>query len=1067
MTQLTDRPRQHPADIDRIRARRRREVAAGIFALFLMTGIVIGIPVALALLFRWPLPTSMPTSDFLTAPLSFDVVLNAIACLVWLAWVHLVVCLFVEWRSGRRGVGLTPRIPFAGASQDLARRLVGAVLLLSTATGAASVTVASATSAPVQRPSVAVVQDQGTPPALEVEQDQSKAQAAAAAQSGTRGHGQLVCTVMPPQGRYHDNLWDIAERHLGDGLRYKEIFALNKGRVFPDGRKLTEASLIHPGWKLIMPADAVGLPAATPAPPTPPVNPVNPSGSTAAGPSQAAPGQVNDSSAVGGGSSVAPGLSARGGGGPQAAPPQSAPRQAAPPHAAVPPHTSPPHAVPPGADVPPQAALPPAAPPQAGPPHTAVPPHASPPHAVPSGAAVPPQVAPPPAVPPQVSPPKAAEAQPATPKPAKAAQNAAVISAIGATQGSLPVEAIALWGLFGVELLAFGVIEAVIAKRRRQGQRREPGEALPRPNAGAAALEVALRSQADGESAQFLDRALRAAVVEGGTLPEAYAARLTSHRLELLLSSARNDAPFPFVAEDDGRVWALAREAALPSTEYARAPMPGLVSVGTDGDARVLVDLEAADGVICLDGPEPKCRALLAAAAAELATNVWSDHVRLTLVGFGEELVALAPDRVRWVDQVTDVLPELESRAASNASVPPDFDGDSVLTGRVRPATGHDGSPDYLLLAQPPDDATLRRLTVLAAGQRNGVGVMVVGRVAGARWTFQVDAQGDLDTGPLGLRLRAAQLAEPAYSALAELLGTATVGEFDGGSGRPDIDLLNPDVPVDRHLRALGTPQRLAPEFPEDLAVDVPPIRLVRLLGPPDVFSGPADDPPTPLLVEMIAYLAVNRDGVSPEALTAAIWPRGSRASEREGAMTQLGEWLGVDEAGKPRLILDDEGWLRLSSEVRLDWHQFAALVTRGQQADLRRALELVRGPIADGAPAGRYAWLGETALPYDAPALIADTAHQLAAAYLGRGDPAGAANAARLGLRVDEGNEVLWRDLVRSEQSVGGIEAARAVARDMVATLQRIGGLDLVTAETSAVIRALLQPAAVQAQDA
>lgn len=1009
MSQATERRRQLPVDLDRERAVRRREVTLGVLALLLMAGIVIGVPVALVLLFRWPLPTSMPNSDVITQPLSFEIVLNAIACLVWLAWLHLVVCLFVEWRAGRRGVGLSPRVPLAGASQDLARRLVGAVLLLSTATGAASVTVSSVASSAAERPAVAAVQQTGNPPALEVEKAQSEAaRAAALAQSAQKAPGQqLVCTVMAPQGRYHDNLWDIAERHLGSGLRYKEIFALNEGRVFPDGRKLTEASLIQPGWKLIMPADAVGLPAAAPqapAVPAPPVNQVSASGSSANN-TATVPGQA--SGVVPGSTATLPRL--RGAGGDVLSPLTSA---------AVPPAGAPPVHVP-----------------RAG---------------APQGPAA--QPAPPPALPVRAVPPP---------------RNPDAVRAVGATQGSLPVEAIALWGLFGVELLAFGVIEAVIAKRRRQGQRRQPGEALPRPNAGAAALEVALRSRADGESAQFLDRALRAAVADGSALPEAYAARLTSHRLELLLSSARTDAPAPFVVEDDGRVWAVAREAALPPTEHAHAPMPGLVSVGTDGDDRVLVDLEAADGVICLDGPEPRCRALLAAAAAELATNVWSDDVRLTLVGFGEELATLAPDRVRFVERVTDVLPDLESRAASGSPAVPDLDGEAVLTGRVRPAVGQDGPPEYVLLAAPPDVDTLRRLTALVAGPRRGVGVMIAGRIVGARWTFQIDARGALDTGPLGLRLRAAQLAEPAYSALAELVGTATVGEFDAGAGHHDIDVAAPDVPVDRHLRALGAPERLAPEFPEGLQPDVPPVRLVRLLGPPDVFSGPDDDPPTPLLVEMVAYLAVNRDGVSPEALTAAIWPRGSRNSEREAAMAQLTEWLGVDEADKPRLMLDDEGWLRLSPEVRLDWHQFAALVVRGKQADLRRALELVRGPIADGAPAGRYAWLGETALPYDAPALIADTAHQLAADYLGRGDAAGAANAARLGLRVDEGDEVLWRDLVRAEQSVGGVEAARAVARDMVATLQRMGGLDLVTAETSAVIRALLQPAPAQAQDA
>ena len=56
----------------------------------------------------------------------------------------------------------------------------------------------------------------------------------------------------------NDNLWKIAEKHLGNGARYKEIFDLNRDRVQPDGRSLVDADLIHPGWIFTMPTDASG-----------------------------------------------------------------------------------------------------------------------------------------------------------------------------------------------------------------------------------------------------------------------------------------------------------------------------------------------------------------------------------------------------------------------------------------------------------------------------------------------------------------------------------------------------------------------------------------------------------------------------------------------------------------------------------------------------------------------------------------------------------------------------------------------------------------------------------------
>jgi nucleoid-associated protein YgaU/DNA-binding SARP family transcriptional activator len=59
-----------------------------------------------------------------------------------------------------------------------------------------------------------------------------------------------------------DSLWQIAEEHLGDGHRYREVFDLNAGRPQPDGDTLTEPSLIRPGWRLELPANGTEPPAA-------------------------------------------------------------------------------------------------------------------------------------------------------------------------------------------------------------------------------------------------------------------------------------------------------------------------------------------------------------------------------------------------------------------------------------------------------------------------------------------------------------------------------------------------------------------------------------------------------------------------------------------------------------------------------------------------------------------------------------------------------------------------------------------------------------------------------------
>jgi DNA-binding SARP family transcriptional activator/LysM repeat protein len=51
-----------------------------------------------------------------------------------------------------------------------------------------------------------------------------------------------------------DSLWRIAERELGSGFRWREIYRLNEGRQFRDGNSLRDPHLIYPGWVLELPA---------------------------------------------------------------------------------------------------------------------------------------------------------------------------------------------------------------------------------------------------------------------------------------------------------------------------------------------------------------------------------------------------------------------------------------------------------------------------------------------------------------------------------------------------------------------------------------------------------------------------------------------------------------------------------------------------------------------------------------------------------------------------------------------------------------------------------------------
>ena len=99
---------------------------------------------------------------------------------------------------------------------------------------------------------------------------------------GTHAHQLRLADAEPdvvvkaPEGRYHHNLWDIAEEHLGDGRRWKEIFELNKGKPQPDGRPFTQPSLIFPGEELALPSEAPVQPTPPQLPPTTPTPPTTP-----------------------------------------------------------------------------------------------------------------------------------------------------------------------------------------------------------------------------------------------------------------------------------------------------------------------------------------------------------------------------------------------------------------------------------------------------------------------------------------------------------------------------------------------------------------------------------------------------------------------------------------------------------------------------------------------------------------------------------------------------------------------------------------------------------------------
>ena len=223
----------------------RRNAVLGILGSLVL---LVGVPVGLVTLVGNPLPTEAPSSAWLTADLTATLLINVLAILVWVVWAHFVVCFLTEWRALRAG-RMPSRVVLGGGSQTLARQLVASILLLSggasIASGVSAITAPAAETPTSASP--AVVQTVEPQVVLHATDDDT------ATTQRTKHY-----EVRPPVGRNHDTLWDIADRTLGDPLRWKEIYALNKDRMQGDGRRLTDADLIMPGWQLRLPADAKG-----------------------------------------------------------------------------------------------------------------------------------------------------------------------------------------------------------------------------------------------------------------------------------------------------------------------------------------------------------------------------------------------------------------------------------------------------------------------------------------------------------------------------------------------------------------------------------------------------------------------------------------------------------------------------------------------------------------------------------------------------------------------------------------------------------------------------------------
>ena len=924
----------------KIRHRTAGDVLAGIAAVITLTALTIGVPIALVTVVGLPLPHTLPKLSALTSQLDITAILRILSVIVWLAWIQLVWCVLAEIKAALSHAASRPKVPLAGATQSLAHRLVTAALLLFTAAAALTPAVVSHG---LPRPAHSVsaqIRPSEVTPAIPL-----SAPAVTQAHAHAAPNADKMYLVKPPVGRFHESLWEIAQNHLGDGRRYREIFELNSGRVQPDGSRLTIASLIRPGWMLLMPKDAHG----------PGIQAVTPKLATELGLASHPAGRGAD----------------------------------------------------PGTEMPVAGA------------------------------------------------------------PAGSVRDTGIFAAPAAPGQQAPAWP---YELSAASLLAAGVLAALGRKRREQLWRRAFGRRIAGPDPDAALAEKALRLGADDPAVWMLDTGLRHLSRElasaGKTPPTVFAAHLGQENLDLWVAPPDPHPPRPWQAADGGQVWRLpfAAIAGLDGPEIdsaigsaigsanggaaALAPYPGLVSLGTSESGRILVDLEVAHGLIAVRGPRQVVQAALSALAVELVTNRWSDHMQVTLIGFGDGLAEINTERVRVVRTLDEALPELERRAAEVRDAMASAGIDSVLTGRSQGTDAAAWAPHYLIMGVPPTQAQAERLLALARSRyRMAAGYVIAGDVRGATWTWDLSEEGRLRADALGFDLEAQLLPPEQYAAVVKL--------FRGTAAGADVPLaaLSPEGAAPAAHLAPGT------------AVPVE----IGLLGHVEVQApGPLEPDRLALATELVVYFAAHPDGVHTNVLTGAVWPRGVSPEVRDAALSRVHAWLGTDEAGQPNLVTDPSGRLRLGPGARVDWQVFRALFIRASQAAaasdpaaeagyLERALTLVRGQFLDGRDPARYAWLATDEIEYEVTAAVADAGHRLSGLRLAVGDADGAMEAARAGLRLAFNDEILWRDLLTGAHATGQEHVLRAVVSEISARVALDEVMPRMAPETEALIDELL----------
>ncbi|OEJ30016.1 LysM peptidoglycan-binding domain-containing protein [Streptomyces subrutilus] len=631
-------------------------VLRGLLSLAVLLALLGALPVVL----WWATSTVGPAGvaalgSLLSTDDSGQVFLLALAVAGWIGWLLFAVAVVLEIPAQLRGRAVPQIRGLVG--QRTAAALVGAILLALPTGTALAVPATAAPAAAATGVSAAAVPSTAA----------ATASVGATASSDT-GSTQVTYTVRDV--RPAESLWSIAETMLGDGQRWEEIAALNQGRTMPGGLVFYAEKPIRPGWALHLPADAQppqhntsaaqadGQAARQTGSPAPTIYTVR-DGDSLTGIADVQLGDANQYVQIfelncggplpDGGTFTDPDLIHPGQHLTLPHPDTATPTPATP-------------ATPETPETPGTPALPTAPAPAPREPQEAVP--GSGPTTTESPA---PSKQPAPATTGAVTPETSTAGSSSTAPTQSSASAAPRPEGVSEAPASVHAGDSSIhWALIGGigTLLAASLTGALGVRRILQQRQRHAGQTIAQDQEPTD-LEQLLGATSHPAGVELLDQVLRTLAHHAADrdipVPALRGARLNTVGVTLLLDEPADPIP-PFAEGPAPRTWILDPQADLLTAEdltSVQAPYPGLVTLGTDDDGLVLIDLMTCR-ILLLDGSDEEVLAVARALALELGTCGWTDYSEILTTGLGARLAGLLPQgRIRTMPHLPAVAADL------------------------------------------------------------------------------------------------------------------------------------------------------------------------------------------------------------------------------------------------------------------------------------------------------------------------------------------------------------------------------------------------------------------------